>query len=257
MKKIILSVILALFMIATASAFYTASPIGIDNAKENAALFLGKDISDLSYQNEDRQDIGSYYIFNSDNARVYVNMYTGKVERASYNDARRSSGKVLIDSSKAETIAKDYAKKNYDDFDGKNMKLIESKLLNHGDSGSEYSFVWRENIDDVLTPNFVLINLNAESGKIISYIGINRELTVSTKPKITEEEAFKIATEQYPDIEIVKSDSYLSIEYTKPETQSLIWVITLEGKPVDYTMYGGTVVIDAKDGSVLMKGSYC
>lgn len=247
----------ALFLVATASAVYISGPVGVDAAKESAVQFLDNSGADVQYQEEDHLDIGDYYVFSTGNGKVYVNMNTGIVERASFNDARKSSGKVLIDSTEAEKISKEYARENYDGFDDKNMQLTYSKLIDHVDAGYEYSIVWRENIEGALTPNFVAIDINAESGEISSYIGIHRDIDCSVKPQISEEDALKIAEKQFPGIEVSKSESYLSIEYTKPDIQSLIWVITLKGEPANYSLYGGTVVIDAVNGNVLMTSGYC
>ncbi len=54
------------------------------------------------------------------------------------------------------------------------MRLIESNLVSHGDAGSEYSYIWREEIKGVLTPNTVVVNLNPNTGEVISYLGIQR-----------------------------------------------------------------------------------
>ena len=67
-----------LFLIATASAVYVG-PVGVDAAKESAVQFLDNPGADIQYQEEDRLDIGDYYVFSTGNGKIYVNMDTGIV----------------------------------------------------------------------------------------------------------------------------------------------------------------------------------
>ncbi len=90
----------------------------------------------------------------------------------------------------------------------------------------------------------------------MSYIGIQREINCVLEPELSEEDALKIAEKQFPDIRVTETTAELSIEYTKPDVQSLTWVITMKGKPKDYVLQGGLVVIDALTGEVLMTSPY-
>ena len=259
-KSIKLSIIavLCIFLIASyATAVSVKTPIGINEAEKNAAAFLENPNIQLKYEYEYKSDSGSSYVFSTGNGQVYVNMYTGTVERATFYDAKKSSESVAIDMDQAEKIAREYAIKKYEGFDNMNMLLIESELLNHGDGGYEYSFVYREMIDDVFSPNAVVINLNANSGDVMSYMSKHNEIVIDTKSKISREDAIISAKAVFPKKDLKVNDSYLSIEYTKPEVQSLIWVVILEGESVDDMLYGGVVVVDAISGDVILVSPYC
>jgi hypothetical protein len=171
MKKIIIVSILCIaLMISTVYALTATSPIGVDAAKENVQKFVNTPLVQIQYQESKYLDLGDYYVFSTGNGQACVNMYTGVVERASFTDALESPGNLKLDSVQAEAIADKYAKEKYPGFSDMNMQLTGSGLTNHGDAGSEYSFIWREKIKDVLTPNMVVVNVNPDSGKVISYI---------------------------------------------------------------------------------------
>jgi len=257
MKKIIIVSILCIaLMISSVSALAATTSIGVDAAKENVQKFVNTPLVQIQYQESKYLDLGDYYVFSTGNGQAYVNMYTGVVERASFTDALESSGNIRLDSAQAKAIAGNYAEEKYPGFSDMNMQLTGSGLKNHGDVGSEYSFIWREKIKDALTPNMVVVNVNPDSGKVISYIGIQREITCSSEPGISRDNAIKIAEEQFPGIRVFDSSTEQSIEYTKPGIQSLTWVITLKGEPDDHVLQGGLVVIDALTGKVIVTAPY-
>ena len=257
MKKIIIVSILCIaLMISSVSALAATTPIGVDAARENVQKFVNTPLVQIQYQESKYLDLGDYYVFSTGNGQAYVNMYTGAVERASFTDALESPGSIRHDFDQAKAIAGKYAEEKYPGFSDMNMHLTGSGLKNHGDAGSEYSFIWREKINDTLTPNIVVVNVNSDSGKVISYIGIQREITCSSEPGISRDNAIKIAEEQFPGIRVSESSADLSIEYTKPGIQSLTWVITLKGEPDDHVLQGGLVVIDALTGKVLVSAPY-
>ncbi|MDO9325256.1 MAG: PepSY domain-containing protein [Methanoregula sp.] len=257
MKKIIIiSIICFALMISTVSALAGTNPIDVNTAKENVQKFVNTPLIQIQYQESKYLDLGDYYVFSTGDGQAYVNMYTGVVERASFTEALESSGNIRFDSAQAKAIASKYAEEKYVAFSDMNMQLIGSGLKNHGDAGSEYSFIWREKIKDALTPNMVVVNLNPDSGKIISYIGIQREITCTSESGISHDKAIKIAEEQFPGIKVFESSAEQSIEYTKPGIQSLTWVITLKGEPKDHVLQGGLVVIDALTGKVIMTAPY-
>jgi len=173
-----------------------------------------------------------------------------------FNAARKDSHEIRLDLAAAEAAARTYAEEKYSDFTKKNMRLIESSPVSHGDAGSEYSYIWREEISSVLTPNTVVVNLNPSTGEIVSYIGIQREIECPLEPKLSRDEALKIAAGQFPGIRVTDATADLSVEYTRPDAQTLTWVITMRGEPKDHVFQGGLVVIDAQTGEVLMVGPY-
>ncbi|WP_054847600.1 PepSY domain-containing protein [Methanoculleus chikugoensis] len=240
------------------SATGANAPIGgVDTAKGKAQDFLNAPDATVEYQKTERLNLGEYYVFGTGEGQVYVNARTGGViERATFDSARKDCRDVRLDRAAAEVTARAYAEEKYSGFAKKSMQLTRSDLVSHGDAGSEYSYIWREEISDVLTPNTVVVNLNPSTGEIVSYIGIQREIKCSLEPKLSRDEALKIAAGQFPGIRVTGATADLSVEYTRPDVQTLTWVITMRGEPEDHVLQGGLVVIDAQTGEVLMVSPY-
>ncbi|MDN7024770.1 hypothetical protein FGU65_07705 [Methanoculleus sp. FWC-SCC1] len=257
MKQIPIIAIICIFITVSAAAAANAgAPIGVDIAKGKAQEFINTPDETVQYQKTENLNLGDYYIFNTGEGQVYVNAYTGTVERASFSHAQKDSHDIRLDPAEAEAVAMVYAGEKYGGFAGKNMQLVESNLLSHGDAGSEYTYVWREEVDGVLTPNTVVVSLDPGSGDVTSYIGIQREIRCPLEPKVTRDEALNIAAGQFPKIRVTDATADLSIEYTQPGMQALTWVVTMKGEPEDYVLQGGLVVIDAQTGDVLMMSPY-
>lgn len=255
-KGFIIAIMCIAISISAVSAFMAIAPVGADIAKEKVQEFVNDPSVNIVFQNSEHLNQGDYYVFSTGNGQAYVNMYTGVVERASFADARESFGEIRLESAGAEMVARGYAEEKYCGFADMNMQLIESHLRGHGDAGSEYSFIWREKINGILTPNTVVISVNPTSGEIISYMGIQREITCPPEPEISRDNALKIAAEQFSGIKVVDTTAELSIEYTQPGVQLPTWVIMIKGEPEDHVLQGGLVVIDALTGKVLMTSPY-
>jgi hypothetical protein len=177
-------------------------------------------------------------------------MNSGIVERAEFSESfPRDSLHVTISQEKALEIATGYAIAHYPNFTEKKMRLSDATLLDHNIS-KEYRFVWQQKIGDVTTPNFVMILINPNSGKINSYIGINREIEVSLTPDISQNEAINIAKNQYPSIDPTVLNATLAIDYPKKGMQKLLWIIRIQGKTIDNMTLGEMVVVDAQTGDV-------
>jgi len=255
MKWIPITAIICI-VIAVSIASAAVTPIGVDTAKGKAQDFLNASDATVQYQKTEHLNLGKYYVFDTGEGQVYVNTHTGTVERASFDSARKDSHEIRLDSAGAEAAARAYAEEKYGGFAEKDMRLIESDLISHGDAGSEYSYIWREEVKGVLTPNTVVVNLNPSTGEIISYIGIQREINCPLEPKLSRDEALKIAAGQFPGIKVIDATADLVVEYTRPDAQMLTWVVTMKGGPVDHVLQGGLVVVDAQAGDVLMVSPY-
>lgn len=257
MKWIPITAIICLIIaVSVASVTGADTQIGMGTAKEKAQDFLNAPDATVEYQKTERLNLGEYYVFGTGEGQIYVNAQTGAVERATFDSARKDSHEIRLDRAAAEAAARAYAEKKYSDFAGKNMRLIESNLVSHGDAGREYSYIWREEIKGVLTPNTVVVSLNPNTGDVISYLGIQREIRCSLEPALSRNEALKAATGQFPGIRVTDATADLSVEYTRPDVQTLTWVITMSGEPEDHVLQGGLVVIDAQTGEVLMVSPY-
>jgi uncharacterized membrane protein YkoI len=257
MKWIPVTAIICLIIaVSITSVAGTETAIGVDTAKKEAQDFLNAPGAAVEYQKTEHLNLGDYYAFGTGGGQIYVNARTGAVERATFDSARKDSHEIRLDRIAAEAAARAYAEEKYDGFSGKNMRLTRSNLVSHGDAGSEYSYIWREEIKGVLTPNTVVVNLNPNTGEIVSYLGIQREVRCSLEPALSRDEALKVAAGEFPGIRVTDATVDLSVEYTRPDTQTLTWVITMRGEPEDHVLQGGLVVIDAQTGEVLMVSPY-
>lgn len=257
MKWIPITAIICLVVaVSVVSATGANAPNGVDTAKGKAQDFLNAPDATVQYQKTERLNLGEYYVFGTGDGQVYVNARTGVIERATFDSARKDSHEIRLDRAAAEAAARAYAEEKYSGFAKKSMQLTRSNLVSHGDAGSEYSYIWREEISGVLTPNTVVVNLNPSTGEIVSYIGIQREIECPLEPKLSRDEALKIAAGQFPGIRVTGATADPSVEYTRPDTQTLTWVITMKGEPEDHVLQGGLVVIDAQTGEVLMVSPY-
>lgn len=257
MKKIIIVFICCLFaMNVFGTAIATKEPISLTEASQNVDNFIGKADESLKFRGIANLNHGEYYVFQGILSEFYVNTETGLTERASFNAARLESLVVRIDEKNALISARQFVEEKYPDFNNKSMRLVKSDLLQHGNGGKEYLFIWRESIDKIETPNLVVITQNPTSGEIISYIGINREITVPLESKIEKDKARIIAERQFSGIEVIQEESYLSIEYPYVGEQRLCWIFTIIGTPYNGVSQGGLVVIDAMNGDILMVSNY-
>ncbi|MCT8336100.1 hypothetical protein FKB36_00945 [Methanoculleus sp. Afa-1] len=257
MKRIYIVAMLCLVVaVSIVSATGASAPIGVDTAKGKAQDFLNAPDATVQYQKTERLNLGEYYVFGTGDGQVYVNARTGVIERATFDSARKGCQDIRLDRAAAEVAARAYAEEKYSGFAKKSMQLTRSDLVSHGDAGSEYSYIWREEISGVLTPNTVVVNLNPSTGEIVSYIGIQRGIECPLEPKLSRDEALKIVAGQFPGIRVTGATADLSVEYTRPDVQTLTWVITMRGEPEDHVLQGGLVVIDAQTGEVLMVSPY-
>ncbi|MBN2255573.1 MAG: PepSY domain-containing protein, partial [Deltaproteobacteria bacterium] len=165
------------------------------------------------------------------------------------------SKKVSLSKERALKIASFYATRFYRDFDTKKMQLVSADLIDHH-FAREYRFVWEQLIDGVETPNCVMISINPATGKILTYIGLSRDIEVSLIPSVTQESALDIAVSQFPSIVPADSEATLRIDYPEKDDQRLVWMVEIQGEPVENVMQGGLVAIDAQTGEVLVVGPY-
>jgi hypothetical protein len=246
-------VILATLLILAGIAFVSGAPsekISILEAKNSAMQFLDNHTPRMEYRNNFSTQSGDYYIFASDRNRQYVNTRTGHVERADFPDSFMTrTSRISISQEKAMGIATAYAIAHYPNFTEKGMRLADATLLDHGIT-KEYQFVWRQVIGDVISPNFVLVQINPETGNINSYIGINREIEVSLTPVISRDDAVAIASKSFPSQNPAEITTEVGIGYPEKDTQKLLWVVKIQRKTGDNIVQDGTAVIDAQTGQV-------
>jgi hypothetical protein len=225
------------------------------NEKQSAYEAI-KEFTDLSEQNlqmigQLSSNSGVFDIYNTENSFFYVNSNLKTVEGAVFLESPEQSKIVRLTQRDAEKIARQFAIDHYDTYTLKNFKLINALLIDHGDGGKEYLFVWREFIESTGTPNIVRISVNPESGKIISYLGQQRDIEVSITPNISKERAVDKAISCFPKatINLESVSAYLSIEYITPGNQVLTWIVTIE---YDMKKIGEIDMIDAIDRGIVI-----
>ena len=256
MKKLIPFAMLCLLIgISLVAAFSYDTHIGMEEAMDNVREFIGKPDAVVDFRANETVTHGEFYVLQSDEGEFYVNMHTGEIERATFNKARENSGDVKLSQDQAEAIAFSYAKKSYANFAQKNMRLTTAELRDYG-AGKEYEFIWSEVVNNIETPNKVLLTLNPNTGEVITYMGLQRPVTVSLEPKIAREDAINTAASQFKDIEVLRTEAKLSVEYPAEHTQKLTWVVEIEGQPKNNVPHGGLVVVDAITGEVIAVQAY-
>ncbi len=239
--------------IVIAANIHEKPSIDVERAKEIVRDFLNDLEANVVYKRSESLNHRDYIVLESKNAEFYVNANTGVIERITFKDAMRNSSIVRLSEDEAKKRAEDFVKK----FGGlsPNMKLVEAKLLDHG-VGKEYQFIWVETIFGIEMPNRIVISVNPNTGQVMSYMGILRQVEVQLKPKVSKEEAMEMATKQFDLKKIMHSNARLSVEYPEKGVQRLVWIVEVEGEPENGIMQGGLVAVDAVSGEVILVSPY-
>ncbi len=192
----------------------------------------------------------AYYKFTTtDGSEYYVNSKTSVIERIDHRFDWKQTQDITLDLNAAEESAIEAVKKYSGEQNRPGLKIVSSKLVDHGDF-KEYLIEFREIVNDVTLPNAARISIDPSNGALLSYMSINKLVEVPLKPALFQGDALKIAGDQYPGINIISHEANLEIAYPARDTQRLIYRITITGEPVNDIMYGGFLAIDATDGKV-------
>jgi uncharacterized membrane protein YkoI len=183
--------------------------------------------------------------------------------RGSYGQATiisdDSAMDVILTLQEAQEIAEQYAKDHSSLFATTDMYLRDAELLDHGDGGKEYQFIWVQKIGKVMTPNKVVVSINPETGGVIGFAEINKDISVTDlTPNISADEAKEKALKQFnPMVLTSPIETTLKIDFVGHDVlrnnQKLLWEVRIMGDPINSTDCGrgGIVQIDAKTGEVL------
>lgn len=225
-------------------------------AENSVREFIGNSSAVLEYKGTDETPYADFYIFSAgDSGIFYVDPVGYKVSLARFPGEPEKPDETKMSLEEAESIARAYIAEKNSPADAEKLETVEAKLLDHG-AYSEYSFGFNEIEDGVhLFKNFHIL-VDPWTGDVISYIRLWRETEVSLVPAVSEEEALKIAEDQFEGIVVEESDARLSIQYPEENEQKLVWMIEITGEPKDYVMTGGLVSIDAQTGEVYLKSPY-
>ena len=199
-------------------------------------------------------DLKTYRV---DGERLTVDAETGSITGISViSPDSKKFGQLSKD--QAEAVALEYATRHFPDFSTLNMQLAESRLIDHGAAGAEYSFTWSEQTFGINNGNRVGMNVDP-NGKIMAYHANDKPAPVIRPAKISKAAANATAVEyvisrtQIGNITTIESGSRLSVLDSDPAT--VAWIVDLEIRfQAPYGLEdhrGGKVYVDAMKGNVV------
>lgn len=247
-------------------------PISVDQAKNSVRLFMNDLKLDPDLSGTGSIEIGNYYILTSDTDSFYVNQNSGVVEFVHFGANEPGSADVKFSRDQAYAIATAYAGEKYGGYSGKSWKLVVDRVYEDFDwvynetsqdyervDLKAYDFVLREEKEHVLLPNIVHVRINANTGTIVDYWGVDRLVTVGLKNTVSLSGAMETAENYYglsDSFTISSSEGCLAVVTRSQNVENLAWVIKLKGyyswNNDDERTY--MIVVDASDGSVLGSG---
>lgn len=233
------------------NAFLCPEKIGAGIVKENIQKFTGSPDEEITCNGMTELPFGKVYEVSTKTGRFSVNAKTGEVESAII---RNESWVRSIDQKDLENIketVKAFVEKKFMTFVNKNMVLTEARIIDHGDAGKEYLFVWNEMVGEAYTLSAVQVSVLPDWDNSITYTGIDRPLLVDTKPKISQADAQKKALRTFDMGTEAKIQSKLAV-IPAGDSQRLAWIVDTVEPDNENMSHGGTVIVDAVSGSVLL-----
>ncbi|MFA4850846.1 MAG: hypothetical protein WC626_14065, partial [Methanoregula sp.] len=233
-------------------------PITIEQAKNNIRVFAGNLSIEPELSYTFMLPVGTYYMFSVDSLSSYaVNQNSGVVEFAVMGENIPATDVATLTRDEVYAKGTEFAQSKYEGFNQKNWKITKETPYNMGwyrMNGTEeeyisipmYYFTLREESNHVLTPNVVVLLVNAVDGKTVYYGGIDRLLTVDLTPKITLAEAMAVAEEHF-EYETTHVSAYLAVNTQPMNYQKLAWIVTMRGTHNDHE-HTESFVVDAITG---------
>ncbi|NMB78292.1 MAG: hypothetical protein GYA23_04280 [Methanomicrobiales archaeon] len=243
----------------------------VNDAKSKIGKFTGTEVTGLKYIGSEKSHGTEHYSFTSDTARFVINSATGRIEFAQFNDAPVQ--RVAVDKDEAYTIAESFVMQKSADVKRTtktSLKNTFATLNRHSDSDSDYVFVWREilqpadlNAIPIIGPDSVTVIVTS-TGQIRLYSEFidPGTIQIGLEPKLTEEQAWNIASEYYAkqglNLDAAAKDSKglmiwddnANDQGWKSEgKQFLAWVFYAR-ETSDITK-GGQIAIDSQDGHII------
>ena len=248
---------------AASASMATASandnyPISVDQAKNNIRVFMGDLSLDPVLSTTGSLPIGNYYYFTAGNSSFEVNQNSGVVEFAHFGDNAQGPADVVLTRDQAYANATAYASGKFTDFSSRNWKLVIDRIDTqyewYYDQNSgywtyttiqAYDFVFRDQKDSVLLPTLVHVSVNAQTGSIIDYWGVDRLLTLSSvQNTVSLSDAVKTA-ENYFGGDFASTEGHREVIIQPQNLERLVWVVSL----TENDGYTYVALVDANDGS--------
>jgi len=187
-----------------ASAFYQdihtgqstgSHAITLGQAKESIRAFMGDTSLEPEYLVEGEDVAGYYYLFCIGYKQLFmVNEDSGVVEGVLFwENMAPLSPETKINRNTSFAMAQRYADLKCDNFSTKTWALVVDKIAGPADGVRGYVFGFREEDrtgnTPVLLPHIVMVSINPETGKVISYADVNR-IPIDGREMTLEQKAF-------------------------------------------------------------------
>lgn len=167
-------------------------PMSVEEAANIVRSFVNDPSLDITYIGNSSTYFGIVYEMRSGQRFFSVNPMTGQVFIASSNGT--AGPNVSINMNEAKSIGTEYVRDHYKGFDSMTGMTLTSSVLNdHGASGKDYTIIWNEYIDGVQTLNGADVVIDADSGNVTFYGGIDLPVPALLNQTISQEQAISIA----------------------------------------------------------------
>ena len=167
-------------------------PMSVEEAADRVRSFANDPSMDLTYLGNESTYFGIVYDMRSGKRSFSINPMTGQVFIASSNGT--AGPNVSINMDEAKSIGTEYVRDHYNGFDSMTGMTLTSSVLNdHGASGKDYTIIWNEYIDGVQTLNTADVVIDADSGNVTFYGGIDLPVPALLNQTISQEQAISIA----------------------------------------------------------------
>jgi hypothetical protein len=183
-------------------------PMSIEDAADCLRSFINDVSADVTFTGNTSTYFGIVYDMRSGNGSFEVNPMTGQVFSAMFDVPLRPNVSLGMD--EAKSIALDFVRRHYKDYDSmKGMTLTDSLLMGQG-SSSTYLFSWHEYRGGVQTLNNVNVQIDASSGKVWDYSGLELPGPALLNHTIGQEQAIEIAMARLGDFSADDVKAYLA-----------------------------------------------
>jgi hypothetical protein len=188
----------------------------------------------------------------------YVDSETKRVMRM--DDFDTSAYEVKIDLPAAHEVATAYVRKHFAQARAKGLRLVEQRLVDHGDGTAKYySFTWlqKDKASGAALPVAATARVDPVSGVVFSYDSLDVPVTVGTSPKVSAEDAGTKALQAVgADVPGARVESATLAVSTDPPNdprgaQALVWQVIVAGDDPEGYATGASVYIEAVSGKVL------
>jgi hypothetical protein len=188
-------------------------PMSVEEAADCIRSFANNSSMDITYQGNVSTYFGIVYNFKSGEDSYSVNPMTGQVFIASVNGSPGMN--VSISMGEAKSIAAQYLRDHYKGFNTTTyLTITDSTFEDHGSGGKDYMFIWNEYVDGIQTLNTATIIVDADSGKVMFYGGLDLPVPALVNDTISRYRAIEIALSSLGNFNTDDLNAYLSYNRT-------------------------------------------